>query len=358
MPAGPRWSLTRKRRCLPSPTVAQVGQLAAGDEQVDARVAEPERREAAQLGAEAERERRAGDDRVDHRDRPQVVVGEVLVGVRGERVGERVDVLRLDREAGRGAVAAEALEVTGAGGETARGGRTSEMRPAGALPVALRAGDQDDRPAVALDQARGDDPDHALVPALARDDVAAPAAACLGPGLDRCASPRAGCAPRPPGARGSAPRAPAAMRFASSSSSVSSSSSAAVGRPRRPAALIRGASRKPTAPSSTTAASTRAACISARRPGRCVVARRRSPASASARFSSTSGTTSAIVASATRSRCARRRAVRRASGSCRAAPRRACRRRPCRRAPGTGSRTAAWRRSGSRAARRPGGGGR
>ena len=37
---------------------------------------------------------------------------------------------------------------------------------------------------VALDQPRGDDPDHALVPALPRDDVAAPRAPGLGPGLD------------------------------------------------------------------------------------------------------------------------------------------------------------------------------
>ena len=53
-----------------------------------------------------------------------------------------------------------------------------------ALPVAVRAGDHHDGPVVALDEARRDDADHALVPALAGDDVAAPSAARLRPGLD------------------------------------------------------------------------------------------------------------------------------------------------------------------------------
>ena len=162
----------------------QVVQLAAGDQQVDAGVAEPERREPAQLGAEAERERRAGNDRVDRGHRPQVVVGQVLVGVGGEGLGER-------RRRSRG----------GSRGRRRRGGRRSARgapsrrrgrragrrrdRTAAALPVAFRARDQDDGAVVALDQPRGDDPDHALVPVLAGDDVAAAAAAGLRPRLDR-----------------------------------------------------------------------------------------------------------------------------------------------------------------------------
>ena len=77
-----------------------------------------------------------------------------------------------------------ALEVAGAVAQAVvqveRGDRAAR-----ALPVAFGAGDQDDGTAVAFDQSRGDDPDHALVPALAGDDVAAPAAAGLRPGLDR-----------------------------------------------------------------------------------------------------------------------------------------------------------------------------
>ncbi len=65
-----------------------------------------------------------------------------------------------------------------------------------------------------------------------------------------------------------------------------SSASAASGRPSRPAALIRGARRKPIAPSSQAAGSTPATRISARSPGFCVCASRRRPSSASARFSS------------------------------------------------------------------------
>ena len=75
----PRWR-TRNRRCLPSPTRREVGKLAAVDEQRHARVAETERREAAELRAQLEPELRAGHDRVDLRDRPQVVVGEHRVG--------------------------------------------------------------------------------------------------------------------------------------------------------------------------------------------------------------------------------------------------------------------------------------
>ena len=80
-------------------------------------------------------------------------------------------------------------------------------RAAGALPVAVGARDEDDRAVVALDEARGDDADHALVPVRAGDGVGAPArvapAARPRPGR----RPRAGSALRPPGARGSAPRA-------------------------------------------------------------------------------------------------------------------------------------------------------
>ena len=66
---------------------------------------------------------------------------------------------------------------------------------------------------------------------------------------------------------------------------------------------MRGASRKPTEADSIAAGSTRAERMRARRPGRRVRASARRPAIASERFSSRSGTTSAIVASATRSRC-------------------------------------------------------
>ena len=57
-------------------------------------------------------------------------------------------------------------------------------RPPGALPVAVRAGDEDDRATVLLDQAGSDDADHAFVPVLAREHVAALRAPRMRPALD------------------------------------------------------------------------------------------------------------------------------------------------------------------------------
>ena len=63
-------------KVLPVTDGLQVGELAAGDKQVDAGVAEPERREPLQLPAETERQRRAGDDRVDRASPGELVVGQ------------------------------------------------------------------------------------------------------------------------------------------------------------------------------------------------------------------------------------------------------------------------------------------
>ena len=97
----------------------QLAELAGREEQRHARVPEAERRQAAQLGAELERELGAGDDGVDHGPRPQVVLGEHSVGMSRERVGERVHVLGPDREPGCRAVAAEAVEMGCTGPEAA-----------------------------------------------------------------------------------------------------------------------------------------------------------------------------------------------------------------------------------------------
>src|SRR6185436_14421491 len=81
----------------------------------------------------------------------------------------------LDRQAGRGAMPAEAVEVATAGSEPCMqvvGGD----RAAAALAALAVEGDQDDRARVAFHQTRGDDADHALVPAFAgghEDAVAA-----------------------------------------------------------------------------------------------------------------------------------------------------------------------------------------
>ena len=80
-------------------------------------------------------------------------------------------------------------------------------RPPRALPVAVRAGDQHDRPVEALDEPRRDDADHALVPALAGDDVRVTARAAPRATPRPAPRPRGRSAPRPPAARGSDPRA-------------------------------------------------------------------------------------------------------------------------------------------------------
>ena len=104
------------------------------------------------------------------------------------------------------------------------------------------------------------------------------------------------------GARSSGGRARRRSARRGSRRRVSSSSRPASARSSRPAALIRGARRKPTAVVSIRAGSARATRMSARRPGRFVVASARRPARTRRRFSPRSGTQSAIVASATRSR--------------------------------------------------------
>src|SRR5258708_36024659 len=83
---------------------------------------------------------------------------------------ERLDALRPDREPGSGTVAAESLELRGAGSERGVEVEAGD-RTAGALPVAVGASDQHHRATVLLDQARRDDADHPLVPALVGDDV-------------------------------------------------------------------------------------------------------------------------------------------------------------------------------------------
>ena len=184
----------------------QVAELAGRQEQRDARVREPERRQAAELLAEVERELPARDDRVDDRSRAQVVVRQRGVGVSREGLGERVDLGRVDREARGGSMSAEPLEMLGAGGEAAVEVERAR-RAARALPVPIRARDQHDRAVEALDEPGRDDPDHALVPGLVGEHVAA--AAPVSPPATRRSSrtPRARSGPRLPAARGSAPRA-------------------------------------------------------------------------------------------------------------------------------------------------------
>ena len=89
----------------------ELGELAAVDEQRHAGIAEPERRQTAELRAQIEMQLAPGTIASTRVTRPQVVLGQHRVGVRGERSRERLDALGRDRQPGGGAMAAEALEV-------------------------------------------------------------------------------------------------------------------------------------------------------------------------------------------------------------------------------------------------------
>ena len=130
-------------------------------------------------------ERGAGDDRVDHastgagrRRRAAASAWAANASANAStllRAGSRGRRRRGGRRSARGA--RRRRRARRAGRTPGSSGRSPSSRPS-------VAGDQDDGPVEALDEARGDDPDHALVPVLARDDVAAPAALRLGPRLD------------------------------------------------------------------------------------------------------------------------------------------------------------------------------
>ena len=86
LPASRPSRRTRKRRCLPSPTVASSASPQPGASSVGRRVAEPERREPRELGAEVEREvGSACDDGVDRRHGLEVVLVEHRCGLLRQR---------------------------------------------------------------------------------------------------------------------------------------------------------------------------------------------------------------------------------------------------------------------------------
>src|SRR4029453_13131078 len=139
---------------LPLAHRAELRELAARQEQRDVRFAQAERREPRELVAQLEGEVAAVDEGVDGRGRPQVVLFEGRVADRGELVGERRHVRGLDREPGRSSVPTPALEVSGAAPQAVVQVEAGDRR-ARPFPVAVGAGNQDDRPRVALDQSRG-----------------------------------------------------------------------------------------------------------------------------------------------------------------------------------------------------------
>ncbi len=142
---------------------------APGTSERDPGVAGAERAEAVELLGELLPEALAADDRVD---RLAAHPGRRRQGRRDrvrERLPERLDAAGLDLEPRGGPVAAVAAQVLGAGVERAEqveARHAARRAPSAAVRV---ESDQDHRAVVALDHPRGDDPDHARVPALARE---------------------------------------------------------------------------------------------------------------------------------------------------------------------------------------------
>src|SRR5262249_54942581 len=126
---------------LSVPDRLEVAELTPSDEEGHAGIPEPERREAPKLVGELERARAAGDDGVYDQGRREVVLGELGVGLQSEGGCERFDLVGPNRQAGRGPVPTEALEVLRAGAER-RMQVEARDRASRAFPVAVRARDQ------------------------------------------------------------------------------------------------------------------------------------------------------------------------------------------------------------------------
>src|SRR5438270_595023 len=109
-----------KAQMLPLAHRRELAELTTRGEQRHLGIAQAERRKTTELGAQVERQlRSARHDGVDPRHRLEVLLDEEARGVLRERLGERLDVLGLDREAGCCTMAAPALEERGAGPEPA-----------------------------------------------------------------------------------------------------------------------------------------------------------------------------------------------------------------------------------------------
>ena len=262
---------------VPLPHRPHVAHPRRGHQQAHAGVAHPERRQPLELLGDVVPEALAAHHRVDRLGADQVALAERRARVGDEGVAEVLDAAGLDLQAGRGAMA-----------PVARAGapRRHPARPAGRSPGCCapspcpgpRRRSRSGRPA---------------------PSGAQPGARRRSPPRPDASPPRRAPAPAPRRARRGARRAPArrrsstsrsvsrrsrlarsssaAIAAARSSSAVSISSTPASARYRRPAALIRGPSRKARSPSSRRSGRTPAAAHSARSPGRRRLARHREP---------------------------------------------------------------------------------
>jgi len=130
----------------------QFAELAAGCQQRDVGIRQTEGRQRTQFFAKLERELRvARQDGVDDRRRDEILRAQQAFGLSRERVPERLDAVRRDRQAGRRAMTAEPFEKRRARAKSAVKIERRD-RPAGAFPEAVPSRNEDDRPVIALDE--------------------------------------------------------------------------------------------------------------------------------------------------------------------------------------------------------------
>ena len=334
-----------KRTCLPSPIGLGSAKLASSSSSDTGGLPRPNGARQLELLGELHVQLLAPHDGVDALDVGQVRPAGSVRSACAQNAPRR-------HPAGR--ARSPARRRRGARRRRAGAPRTPSAPPSRSKPSMLRPEprarspsprDQHHRAPAALDQARGDDPDHARVPALAGEHVGRAARRARPSGL----RPRGGCRARRDGARGWRRRARGRPARRATGSLGEQQLERRVGAVQAPGGVQPRREREadraladprrlhPARPPSARAARASTVRASARRPRR-----------TSVRFSPSSGTTSAIVASATRSslahpssalgeRARRERRVRRSDD----APARACRRPPWRTARGTGSRTRA-----------------
>ena len=148
----------------------RVVQQGAGHEQRRLRVAHPERGEPLELLRQVEVQDVAGHDRVDALTRDEVFGRQHRRGVLDERRPERLDPPARDRQTGGRAVPAVAQQV---GARRLEPAEQVERRDRAARARALLAVERDQhrRAVMALGDPRGDDPDHAGMPAVGGEHV-------------------------------------------------------------------------------------------------------------------------------------------------------------------------------------------
>src|SRR6202020_2891323 len=156
-----------------------------------------ERREHLELFGELHPELAASDERVDALGAHRRLALEQARGVRDERLPEVLETLARDLQAGGGAVPAIAREVPAARVQGAEQVEALDAATGSASAVSVQ-GDQHERPVIALDQARGDDPDDARMPAVpgehVRGQLATRLAQLAEPALGRGGEPAPGLA--------------------------------------------------------------------------------------------------------------------------------------------------------------------